>query len=184
MKRKLTFIIAFAMASLLAFSQQIEEPEFIGEVLLIENDSAATLLEKKLVTITVKADATMYIFGMGKVKEKVEVDGEKSPIRVKAGKLKMIVRSSDNQSDPMSIISLFQFEVKKGKRKVMTSTVGTFTGAKSGNTTSVYFSAKKYGESSYILTIPSIEPGEYGFTVANPNNKDEKTIVVSAFGVD
>jgi hypothetical protein len=29
-----------------------------------------------------------------------------------------------------------------------------------------------------------MEPGEYGVVVSNPNNRDEKRIVVSCFGID
>lgn len=48
----------------------------------------------------------------------------------------------------------------------------------------VDFTAKKYGESSYLIEINHLEPGEYGITVTNPNNKDEKNLIVSCFGID
>ena len=47
------------------------------------------------------------------------------------------------------------------------------------------FSAKRYGKSSYIITpTVTLEPGEYGITVSNPNAVDEKQTVVSAFAVE
>lgn len=184
MNRRITMFMAIAMMSMFANAQQFEEPEFIGEALLIENDSTVTVLEKNLVAITVKADATMYIFGMGTVKEKIEVNGAMSPVRAKAGNIKIIVRAVDNQNDPMSIISLFKFEVKKDLRKILLASLGTFSGSKSGNMASVSYSAKRYGESSYILTIPSAGAGEYGIIVKNPYTKDQKSTVVSSFGVD
>ena len=48
----------------------------------------------------------------------------------------------------------------------------------------VKFKGKRYGDYSYVLTIPNIEAGEYGITVKNPNNRDEKNTIVSTFGVD
>ncbi len=41
------------------------------------------------------------------------------------------------------------------------------------------------GKSSYIITpTVTLEPGEYGITVSNPNAVDEKQTVVSAFAVE
>jgi len=48
----------------------------------------------------------------------------------------------------------------------------------------IKFQAKKYGKSSYMLTLPSVEAGEYGAMVHNPNDKDEKAAIVACFGVD
>ncbi|MDR5591582.1 hypothetical protein [Christiangramia sp. SM2212] len=45
------------------------------------------------------------------------------------------------------------------------------------------FQGKKFGESSYIITVPEIEDGEYGIIVKNPNSLDEKSTIVSTFGI-
>ena len=45
------------------------------------------------------------------------------------------------------------------------------------------FSAEKYGESSYRPTFDE-RPAEYGIIVSNPNNVDEKMVIVSAFAID
>lgn len=85
----------------------------------------------------------------------------------------------------MTIIRIFKFETKKKYRKAVISEVGTFSGAKGNDLEYVDFEAKKYGQSSYYLSITNtLEPGEYGIIVTNPNNKDEKQIVVSCFGID
>ena len=34
------------------------------------------------------------------------------------------------------------------------------------------------------LTLDETPAGEYGITVSNPNNIDEKMVIVSAFGID
>jgi len=60
----------------------------------------------------------------------------------------------------------------------------TFGGSSSGNMEHIKFQAKKYGKSSYMLTLPSVEAGEYGAMVHNPNDKDEKAAIVACFGVD
>ncbi len=47
------------------------------------------------------------------------------------------------------------------------------------------FNAKKYGESSYLVVLDNLEPGEYGVTVSNPNVQDEKnTLMIATFGID
>ncbi len=65
----------------------------------------------------------------------------------------------------------------------MIAAAGTF------NTTSndmeyLPFEAKKYGESSYLLTFEQRPAGEYGVIISNPNNVDEKMVIVSTFGID
>ena len=64
------------------------------------------------------------------------------------------------------------------------SSLGTFSGSSENNMQYVKFKGKRYGDYSYVLTIPNIEAGEYGITVKNPNNRDEKNTIVSTFGVD
>lgn len=64
------------------------------------------------------------------------------------------------------------------------SSLGTFGGATSNKLDYVAFEAAKYGENSYLITIPSVAAGEYGVVVTNPNNKDEKSTIVSCFGAD
>ena len=36
----------------------------------------------------------------------------------------------------------------------------------------------------YYLTLDESPVGEYGITVSNPNNIDEKMVIVSTFGID
>ena len=43
--------------------------------------------------------------------------------------------------------------------------------------------AEKYGESSYRLTFGEQPEGEYGIIVSNPNNVDEKMVIVSTFAI-
>ena len=46
------------------------------------------------------------------------------------------------------------------------------------------FTASKYGESSYRLVFETRPNGEYGVIVSNPNNVDEKMVIVSTFAID
>ena len=70
-------------------------------------------------------------------------------------------------------------------RRAEVASTNTFGTTKTNNLNYVSFSAKRYGKSSYIITpTVTLEPGEYGITVSNPNAVDEKQTVVSAFAVE
>ena len=61
---------------------------------------------------------------------------------------------------------------------------GTLMKSRTNSKDMVRFNGKKYGESSYLIELKNLKPGEYGIIVSNPNNRDEKRTVVSCFGVD
>lgn len=181
---------SFILAAMMAFfactaNAQTAEPEFIGEVFHLDPAGQTTLLEKQRVVVKTKAGASMYIVGIGKIKSKINIKGGKSNTRFPASeKLQLIVKAVDNESDPMSIVAIFKFKANSKSRKAELSSLSTFGGQSDNNMDFVDFTAKKYGESSYLIEINHLEPGEYGITVTNPNNKDEKNLIVSCFGID
>lgn len=66
---------SFILAAMMAFfactaNAQTAEPEFIGEVFHLDPAGQTTLLEKQRVVVKTKAGASMYIVGIGKVKNK------------------------------------------------------------------------------------------------------------------
>lgn len=142
-------------------------------------------MEKNTVQIKTKAGASLYIIGIGKVRSKINIPGCCSNARTDEKKdLKIVVRAVDNDTDPLAIITLFKFDKKEKVRKAEVSSAGTFSGVSDNNYDYVNFTGKKFQKASYILKIESIEPGEYGIIVRNPNNLDEKKLIVSTFGVD
>lgn len=160
------------------------EPDFVGECFYLKNDGSTMKLEKSRTVARTKANAGLYIAGIGKVRTEIHIETPKSTSRIKGNNIKFIVKAVDNLSDPMSIISIFKFEEKKKYRKAEIASAGTFTGSTGNDMNYIDFDAKKYGESSYLLSIDNLKPGEYGIIVTNPNNKDEKQVIVSCFGVD
>lgn len=173
---------------LLSFSLygQIKEPTFIGEVYVIDGNST-TCLEKKRASIETKAGASMYIVGMGKISSKVTIDNSNSDIRLEPNsELRFIVKSRDNNIDPISIVNFFKFihtSQRKNSRYAEVSSVGTFSGASSNNYDFIDFKAEKYGESSYLLTVSGLDIGEYGIIVNDPSMTGSKITVVSCFGI-
>jgi hypothetical protein len=187
MKRIVLIITLFTFA-LQAFSQQnfenLEEPEYIGEALYVKNDGTAIPLEKQSVQIKSKASASMYIVGIGKVKSKMVIKGPTSPVVVPSNEpVNFIVKSFDNKSDPLSIVSVVKFETSKKERKTEVASVGTFSGGSTNNQQFVTYQAKKFKDSSYKLNIPQMEVGEYGIIVSNPNALNNSNTIIACFSV-
>lgn len=184
--KKILSIVAVAMLMVCGnASAQNAEPEFVGEVNLVMKDGTAKLLDKENVQIKTKAAASLYLTGIGSVKSRITIGTPQAETRVANGTpFTLVVRAVDNNSDPVAVITLFKFDIKGKERRAELSKVNTFKGQSDGNMKHVEFKAKKYGKSSYELTIPNIEQGEYGVMIHNPNDKDEKAAVVACFGVD
>lgn len=93
------------------------EPEFIGEIVTVRPDGTVAKLEKQSVQMRTRANASAVIFGIGKAKTKLIIEGPKAGVRLTVGQpASFIVRAVDNATDPMSIINVFRFEAKKDKR--------------------------------------------------------------------
>jgi ribosomal protein S6E (S10) len=117
----------------------------------------------------------------------IEIAGGKSQTRFPMGEtLQIVVRAVDNNSDPLSIITIYKFKAKASGRNVVISkdNSGTLMKSRTISKNQVRFSGKKFGKSSYLITLKGLVVGEYGIVVSNPNSIDEKRIVVSCFAVD
>ena len=128
----------------------------------------------------------VYIAGFAASKSttKIVIEGGRAGIRFKTGEpFALIVRAKDNKADPMSIVRIFRMKSTKKNRSAVISAVGSFA-VQSNTMEYLPFSAEKYGESSYRLTFGEQPEGEYGIIVSNPNNVDEKMVIVSTFAID
>ncbi|WP_454058933.1 hypothetical protein [Elizabethkingia ursingii] len=182
---KLILPLAFFAFSF-TYSQEIQEPEFIGETIAIV-DGKEVPLEKKTIQTKTNANASAYIFGIGKIKTKLTVDGCCSNTKLKSSsKIEFVTKAVDNNTDPKSIVAIFPFsEVTKKSRKLELSSLSTFFGGSSSNNAKyIDFTAKKFGTSSYKITVQNLPQGEYGITVSNPNALDQKAIIVSTFSIE
>lgn len=147
-------------------------------------DGSAKKLEKHNVQMRTGGSVFVAGFAVNKAKTKVIVDGGSAGVRFQAGEpLSLIVRAADNKADPMSIVRVFRMKANKKQRSAIIAAAGTFT-TTSNQMDYLPFEAKKYGESSYYLTFDQTPAGEYGVIVSNPNNVDEKMVIVSTFAID
>ncbi len=159
-----------------------QEPEFIGEVNVMYNDSVK-LLDKEYMAMSSNADAGLVLFGIGSINTEIVVPRKSAKTRVPENtELHIIAKASDNLSDPMSVIRVFQFEVHHSSRKALIATADVF-GSSNNKFNSLTFHASKYGKSSYDIEMSSLPVGEYGVIVSNPNNRDSKSALIYCFGV-
>jgi hypothetical protein len=185
MKKKLLTIICLFFVCIFSYAQEIEEPDFIGEVAVVKDGKSIGILEKNTVKMKTKAGASVYLTGIGAVKTRITVEGCCAKTIIKnSDDFKFIIRAVDNNTDPISIISIFRFEGKKNERRAEMSSVTTFGGGSANNLDYVSFSAKKYGTSSYSVVINEKRAGQYGIIVRNPNSLDEKNVIVASFAIE
>jgi hypothetical protein len=186
MMKKILFLMAATamMWGCDAVKAQTLEPEFEGEVVGVFPDGSSKKLEKHNVRMRTGAGVYIAGFAASKSKTKVLVEGGSASVRFDAAQpIALIVRAKDNKADPMSIVRVFRMKSTKKNRSAVISAVGSFS-VNSNTMDYLRFSAEKYGESSYRLTFDERPAGEYGIIVSNPNNVDEKMVIVSTFAID
>ena len=164
----------------------VAEPEFAEETMLLTSDSEGILLKRENGSIKTKAGAGVYLVGIGKIKSRLTLPGIKSVNDVKVpANARLVIKGRDNATDPNSYISVFKFELTKSERRFQLAEAGTFTGTEKNNTASVDFQAKKYGESSYIIQLNDLVPGEYGILIGDPNSLTNKnSMKITTFTVE
>jgi hypothetical protein len=176
----LMIIILFQFSHIMA---QIIEPDFTGEAFVLNSDGSIIPLEKEIGDFTAGISFSSNSWNA----LSLEINGSESKIRFKKNDpLQIVIRAVDNNSDPLTIISIYKLNSKKKVRTVVLGedNSGTLMKSRTNSKDMIRFNGKKYGESSYLLTLNNLIPGEYGIIVSNPNNKDEKRTIVSCFGID
>ena len=157
-----TALFGLLLGSAFAQTPAIAEPDFIGEVVTILPDGSSSKLEKETVLLRTRANASAQIFGIGKAKTKLIIDTPEAAVRLKGdNEIRFIVKAVDNATDPISIINVFRFETNKKKRLAELSSVSSFGSVKSNKLERLRFSAEKYGEKSYLLTLIDKPAGEF-----------------------
>ena len=180
--RRFFVLLIVALCSTISYAQT-PEPEFIGEVYWEKTDGSYVKLGKEIGAYTSgiswKSNSWNALA--------IELTGKNAKVRVSSGEtIKFIIRAVDNNSDPISIISVYRFDAKKKKRKTVIAedNSGTLMKSRTHTKNQLVFSGRKYGTSSYMIVIEDVPVGEYGIVIANPNSVDEKRTIVSCFGVD
>ena len=93
------------------FAQDVKEPEFIGDVCMLNQDGTFVKLAKETCSIKAKSSplAMVPLAGLASsVKSYMAVKGAESKVRIKQENqpLQFIVRCKDNSSSPDNLINL------------------------------------------------------------------------------
>ena len=157
------------------------EPEFIGQTLAVLPDDTTEQLVQESLTPRHRSPTGQKLFGIGRDHiEEMTLNGTQARNRFrKDDGIAFIVRVPDNGIDPMSVISVFRFKVKKKKRVAEYASVGTFGDRQRNTLERQPFTSRRFGVSSYLIVLRDVEPGEYGITVDALGSLN-----VSTFGVD
>ena len=182
--KNIILLLLFGCFSLSCVANEIEEPDFIGDVLLVSNEEVIPL-DKEIEQFTSGVSWSANSWNATYMK----IDGAKASVRIPKGTstVKLIIKAADNNSDPMSIISIFKFKEKRKNRETMLKVDNSDNAFRNSYTVTKNlqkFSGRKYGESSYEIQLNNLEPGEYGIVVKNPNAVDEKRVIVACFGIN
>lgn len=164
-KITLVFTLMFCVfVNIYAQEVTVEEPDFAEETLMILSDTYAVPLARE-------NGFFKYLRGWSKVKTMLVVDGKSSHSYTVKGKstTRLIIKAKDNLTDPNSFINIFKFEIKNNERRYDLSELGLGSKYKTNNIASISYKAKKYGESSYLITMDGLTPGEYGIFFGDPN---------------
>ena len=175
------FVMLFIMSTYCSFAQEVQEPDFIGEALLVQ-DQTNVPLDKEYARF--KSGVSLAHNSWNALS--LYIDGKSANCRTKEGTVNIIVKAADNNSDPMAVIIIYKLKSKSKKRTVTLSADNSdqlFHSSKTFTKDMMKYSGKKYGSSSYLITT-NLKAGEYAILVKNPNNVDEKSAVVSCIGID
>jgi len=188
MKKAVLVFLMFTSLTINAQEITVAEPEFAEETLMLVSNTQGELLKRESGTIKTKAGASLYLTGIGKVKSRLTLAGPRSANVGITGHstTQLIIKAKDNATDPNSFINIFKFEVYKQKeRRYQLAEAGTLSKTETNNLSSVDYKAKKYGESSYLIKMENLTPGEYGIVLGDPNSQNTKNgMKVTTFTVE
>jgi len=158
----LTLVILFSLVD--SFAQNVKEPEFLGEIFLLQANDGFVKLSKEAASIKSKSSGLAVVPLMGSVKSFISIKGPEAEVRVskESKSIQFIVKCENNSSNPEDLISLVQFEKKKKERRYLMGKTSVLGGSEMEGIVSLPYEAEKFGESSYKITVTGLEPGEYG----------------------
>ncbi len=179
---KQILLAALVATATIAGAQTISttEPEFSGMIVYADSTAAGQSLETTTLAIKTKGNASLYVTGIGKATSYGVVKGKTSSTAIRPAKvLRFVYKAESNTVNPKEVIQLVRFAAAKDGTRIMPiASAGTFTGASSNEIGYLDFTAKKYGASSYLISVNDLAPGEYGFSLGK-----ESTYTIHMFTV-
>ncbi len=166
MKKQIIFTIICLTLTLFTKAQEITvpEPEFEGEIIFVLNNKA---VELDATTTFMKKGQSVgrMMTGIGKSKARLVAKGSTSTAKIEQrDKLYFIYNNGSNAVKPTKIIQLLKFKQTNKTREYLVSSASNVSGqTETGVLDLIKFKAKKYGDSSYLISVSNLSPGEYAF---------------------
>ncbi len=172
--KKIISSLLLLLIVLTGFSQKITvaEPDFEGQIFYVENNASLDLEENMYYSKKGKSIGRM-VSGIGKVKARLVVDGNSSPVKItKKEKLYFVCNyNGSNKTLPSKIIECLKFKPEKNTREYLIATSSNVSGQTNNSQLILEkFKAKKYGEHSYLIVFTNLAVGEYGFSIGGKNS--------------
>ena len=160
MKKYILSVIIFTSILTNGVSQNLSfsEPDFSGQGYVINGDQNFTPLEKNLSPIqnlmgfVVSNRLTIAIKGCCSNAVSDNINNSTT----------LLIKWDDNKTDPTELFSVVKFKSKRKERSLELRKSRYGFALMRDVENGINFLAKKYGESSYLLTIKIDKPGEYG----------------------
>ena len=176
--KKSLLLLATILGILSVSAQGIPEPEFIGEVLIVDLDKG----QYRLLPKERASKRNMRVFNT--TTTRLILSSKESDLKLgDNNNYSVIIKAANNEHDPRSLFQVIKLGVNNSNERYVeigSSSATTYVASSEANTQAfVSFSAKKYGESSYILTFP-ITPGEYGIIT---DTHDDAYQIISTFSI-
>ena len=162
--KKIITLITIVLISVNVYSQnkKVNEPEFAGAGFILYQDSTIEDLERGKITATVKTKGLLNPL----VSINLEANGCCSTTKIENTNtpIKLVIKATDNNSDPTNIYKILKFEKDKKGNRIATITQSNLLSSTlkaEQKLDEQLFSGKKFGNSSYILSLTIAKPGEY-----------------------
>lgn len=168
--KQFIFMAVMTLLTVCANAQvTVSEPEFVGQIKMLTSDSTGVLLEKEKASLKTKSSH----FGMlpipgasllDKTKTCMTIQGASAKNTVGVGTVRFLIRVERTDIDPSTFLRVIKFDVKKKTRESKVSEVGLFQGFSMDLNSSSAYDVQKYGDSSLLITLKNVQPGQYGIS--------------------
>jgi hypothetical protein len=159
------------------YAQDVPEPEFIGEAIIVDVDT------KQYKRLPKERGIVRVVNFMGERTSRIVLSDASPFVISDKTNCAVIIKAENNSYDPMSVIQVFRFETNMSNQRVTelsrASSGGYFAQGESNRKQYVEFHAVKYGESSYLIKFP-IFAGHYGIITGGV---DESNLIIATFDV-
>ncbi len=165
--KKTLLSIVLLLASTTTFAQinkdniSIPEPEFEQEAVLVISETEGIPLDVEHSKLKTTYNVGMAMLGVTQGNGYYELQGAASPTTVTGdaynNDLHIIISWSDNKRSPKRLFQIIPLEIQKKRRIYNVTKINSFKGTESAHQGTVDFKAEKYGEHSYLITIPAAE---------------------------